>query len=83
MNYKIYADNGYGYKKITDCKENGIIPALDVLILEQDKTRKVIVLEDDYGNNIENVFYHYLGNKTEYIGFREIILNENVRRRKK
>lgn len=71
MNYRTYLDGLKGYETLGTYNEEETVFILDHLILEKEINRKVLVIEENTKENWDNPVFLYLGNKQEYLEFRE------------
>lgn len=77
MIYKVYVKGLKGYESKGCYSEDDLFFLLDELILNNNITGMILVIQHDIDQDMDSPFYLFTGNNLEYITFKEIFSNSN------
>lgn len=81
MIYKLYKDSGKGYQNEGTYSKDEIIVSLDCMILKEECTDRMLVIEINKKHNIETPVMLYTGDTKQYEKFRNYLTNEEIPRK--
>lgn len=72
MIYKVYVEGSRGYESKGKYSEDALFFLLDELILNNEVTSTILVIQHDISQNMDSPFYLFTGSKLEYLTFKEV-----------